>query len=135
MEKITHKQARRRYRRVLWPAMIVYLGAILGGSLWLKQFETEPLWASLLVSISASLPVALVMFLLIRYFSETDEYNRLLHLKAFAYSAGVTMSALFFAGFLQMFDVLGRIEVIPFALAFLFIYPITYYLMGGKDCL
>ena len=98
MQKVTHKEARKRYRRIMWPAMIVYLAAILGGSFWLKQFESAPLWAGLLVTVAVSLPVMIVMFLLVRYFSETDEYNRMLHLKAFAYGASTTMSAIFFVG-------------------------------------
>ena len=134
MQKITHKQARKRYKRLVWPAMVIYLASIFAGSLWLRQFESAPLWAGLLVAMAVSVPVAVVMFLLIRYFSETDEYNRMLHLRAFAYGASTTISVIFFVGFLQMFDVVGQVDLILFGLGFLFVYPFSYWLMGGKDC-
>lgn len=134
MQKVTHREARKRYLRLFWPAMIIYTGAIIGGAIWRNQYETTPVWLGLTITIAVSIPLIAVMFLMVRYFMESDEFVRLQQLTAFAYGACITVSAIFVAGFLQMFDVVGYIEVFWFGPAFFFAYGIVYKLMGGKDC-
>ena len=120
--------------RLFWPAMAIYIVACLGGA-WLKiQYDVPPVWLNISVALCSALPVCAVLFLMVRYFLEADEFVRLQQLTAFAYGACITVSAIFVAGFLQMFDVIGHIEVFWFGPAFFFAYGIVYKLMGGKDC-
>ena len=77
----------------------------------------------------------LFLFIQIRYFLETDEYNQIIQLKGFAIGAAITMGAIFLVGFLQMFHVLGHVEVFWFGPAFFVAYGISTYLLGGRHLL
>ena len=134
MEKVTHKQARRRYMRAFWPVMTFYMIAIIGGALWRNQYETPPLWLGAAIAIAVSIPLIVILFLLVRYFSETDEYTRLMHLTAFAYGGCITIGAVFVVGFLQMFDVIRYVDVFWFGPGFFLAYGLAYRFMGGEDC-
>lgn len=134
MTQHTYKSARRRYHAVFWPLMVAYIVVILGGSFYLASLETEPVWLQATLAVASAVPVIAVLFVMLRYFSETDEYSRLLQYKAFAYGAVWTVSAVFLVGFLQMFEAIGNIEVFWFGPAFFFAYGISYKLIGGKDC-
>ena len=134
MEKVTHKQARQRYLRLFRPVMLIYVVAILGGSYWLSTFEVEPKWLTVSVALASSIPLLLVLLLMLRYFSEADEYTRLKQLTAFSYGAAITIGAVFVAGFLQMFEVIGTVQVFWFGPAFFLAYGLSYKLLGGQDC-
>ena len=134
MEKITHKQAQRRYRRLVWPVMAVYLLIVLGGTVLLNGYDPQPVWLATLIALASALPVIVVLFLLMRYIDETDEFSRLQHLKAMAWGAVATVGALITAGFLQMFDVLTTLDVFWFGIFFFLAYGLAYKAMGGKDC-
>jgi len=115
-------------------AMAAYLVIVLGGSFWLAKTEDPSLTVSALVAIACALPLIASLWLMLRYFSETDEFTRLRQLTAFAQGAVITISAVFVVGFLQMFDVIGNVEVFWFGPAFFFAYGLAYKAMGGKDC-
>lgn len=134
MQKVTHKQARSRYRRLFWPMMALYVVVVIGGTLLRTNFDAPPLWLDVALALGSALPVSAVLFLMVRYFLEADEFVRLQQLTAFAYGACLTVSSIFVAGFLQMFDVIRGIEVFWFGPAFFFAYGIVHKLMGVKDC-
>jgi hypothetical protein len=106
----------------------------LGGSYYLRTVEVEPTWLKILISIAVTLPIIASLFAMLRYFEETDEYSRLLQLRAFATGAVITVSALFAVGFLQMFAVLGAVEVFWFGPLFFVCYGLAHRLTGGRDC-
>lgn len=132
MARQTFKSAYRRYWRAFVPLMILYLAITLGGSFYLKSFETEPVWLQASIAIACTIPMVLFLFIQIRYFLETDEYTRLVQLKGFAIGSGVTVSGIFLLGFLQMFHVLDRIEVFWFGPFFFVAYGLSTAALGGR---
>ena len=135
MAQQTFKSASRRYWRAFVPIMIVYLIATLAGSFYLKTFDEEPVWLQATVAIACTLPMFLFLFIQVRYFLETDEYNQIIQLKGFAIGASITIGAIFLVGFLQMFHVLGHVEVFWFGPAFFIAYGVSTYLLGGRQLL
>lgn len=135
MTQHTYKSARRRYVRVFWPLMAIYTVIVLAGSFYLASLETEPVWLQVALAVASAVPVIAVLFVMLRYFAETDEYSRLLQYKAFAYGAVFTVSAIILVGFLQLFNVVGSIQVFWFGPAFFLAYGISHRMMGGKECL
>ena len=134
MEKVTYKQAKRQYIRRFWPLMFLYLVAILGGSFWLKQYETEPLWLGITVALTAATPLIVTLFVMLRYFEQTDEFVRLNQLRSFAEGSAIIMSAIFVIGFLQLFHVVPQIEVFWFGPAFFLAYGLAHWRRGGESC-
>ncbi len=135
MQKVTHKEARKRYMRLFWPAMVFYVITVIGGAQLRNQYETTPLWLGISIALAITVPLIAVLILMLRYFDETDEYTRLKQLKAFAYGACLTVGAIFFVGFLQMFDVITHVDVFWFGPGFFLAYGLAYWAMGGKDCI
>ena len=118
--------AKRRYHRVFWPLMALYVVAVLGGSFMLNQYEEPPLAMAIGAALACAVPLLLFLLAVLRYFAETDEYTRLRQLIAFARGAAVTVSAIFLVGFLQLFDVIGGIEVFWFGPLFMFSWGVFY---------
>lgn len=121
--------------RLFWPVMALYVVIVIAGTLLLKTYETPPLWLQIGLALGASLPLIGVLVLMVRFFAETDEYTRLKQLTAFAYGACITVSAIFVTGFLQMFDVIGYVDVFWFGPGFFLAYGLSYHAIGGKECL
>ena len=119
--------ARKRYHRLFWPAMIAYVTIVIGGA-WLVDDQESPKWIAALAAILTTIPIVIALFAIVRWMSETDEYTRLRHLKAFAVAGALTASVVFLVGFLQIFDVVGFVEVFWFGPLFLGAY-------GLADCL
>ncbi|MEO1304517.1 MAG: hypothetical protein AAFV37_06040 [Pseudomonadota bacterium] len=135
MTQQTYKSAARRYWRAFIPIMAIYVIATLAGTYYLNTFETEPRALQIAIAVACTLPIIGFLIIMIRYFLETDEYNRLIQLKGFSIGSAVTISGIFLFGFLQMFDVIGYVEVFWFG-PFLFIaYGVSVYLLGGRQCL
>ena len=134
MTQQTFKSAERRYHRVFWPLMIVYTLIVIGGSIALNLLETEPVWLKATLGIACAVPVIATLLVMMRYAEETDEYSRLVQLKAFAWGGIVTISLVFLVGFLQLFDVVGRFEVFWFGPLFFVSYGISTHLIGGRQC-
>lgn len=135
MAQQTFKSAKKRYWRAFVPIMIMYLVATLAGSFYLGTFDVEPTWLQATIALACSLPMVFFLYVQIRYFLETDEYDRLIQLKGFAIGAAITVSAIFLLGFLQMFHVIDRIEVFWFGPAFFVAYGLSTYAIGGRRCL
>lgn len=126
MTKQGFATAKRRYNRVFWPLMGAYLIVVLGGSLLIVQYDDAPGWLPVMVAVLAALTLFGVLVAALRYFEETDEYTRLRQLTAFARGAVITVSAIFLVGFLQMFDVVGAVDVFWFGPLFLFSWGLAY---------
>ncbi|MEM6557337.1 MAG: hypothetical protein AAF642_15760 [Pseudomonadota bacterium] len=118
MTQLTFRSATKRYWRILTPFMLIFLVIMIGGSGYLATQEVEPVWTRAMIAIGCAIPVAVCMFALIRYVFETDEYYRMVYFKSIAISSGVTVTAIFLFGFLQMFRVIDRVEVFLFGPAF-----------------
>ena len=134
MTQQTFKSAKRRYHRAFWPLMVVYLIVILGGSFGLNQLDPEPKWLQATLAIGSAAPVIATLFVMMRYAEETDEYSRIVQLRGFAWGGILTVSAIFVAGFLQLFHVIDRIEVFWFGPLFFVAYGISTYVIGGRHC-
>lgn len=113
--------ARKRYHRVFWPAMALYVAIVLFGSWYVQEGET-PKWIAAAFAIATALPVCFTLWAMVRWMSETDEYTRLRHLKAFAQGATITISGVFVVGFLQFFEVIDSFDVFWFGPAFFLAY-------------
>ena len=135
MSQQTYKSASRRYWRAFIPIMAIYLLATLAGTYYLNTFETEPVILQVAIAIACTLPIIGFLIIMIRYFLETDEYNRLIQLKGFSIGSAVTLSGIFLFGFLQMFDVIGYVEVFWFGPFAFIAYGVATYLLGGRQCL
>ncbi len=134
MTQHTYKTARRRFKRANTVLMAIYVIAILGGTYYLKSLEIEPLWLQITIAFLVAAPLCLYLVSMLRYFQETDEYNRMLHLQAFAYGAVFTVSMVFIVGALQMFDVIESFEIFWLGVMFFLAYGISHKVIGGKDC-
>ncbi len=121
MAQLGFNAARKRYRRIFWPAMAAYVVIVVGGALLIDE-KTTPKWVSAAAAIATALPVCLAIWAVVRWISETDEYTRLRHLKAFAQGAALTLCAIFVIGFLQLFEVIGQFDVFWFGPGFFLAY-------------
>jgi len=131
----TFKSAKRRYHRVFWPLMAIYVVIVMAGSFGLQQLDPKPLWLQATLAIGCALPVIATLLVMMRYVLETDEYTRLIQLKGFAWGGIITVSTVFLVGFLQVFDVIDRVEVFWFGPFFFMAYGLsTLALNGGKQC-
>ncbi len=134
MTQQTFKSAKRRYKRVFWPLMIVYVIIIMGGSYGINQFDPEPKSLQIALALASAAPVIGTLFVMLRYANETDEYSRLIQLKGFAWGGVITASAVFLIGFLQLFHVIDRVEVFWFGPLFFIAYGLSTYFQGGRSC-
>ena len=76
-------------------------------------------------AIAATLPLFIVLFAIRRQTDETDEYTRMRYLKALRDAGLITSGLLFLVGFLQIFDVIGDIEVFWFGPVFFFAFGLA----------
>ena len=124
MTQLGFNAARKRYHRIFWPAMITYVVIVLAGSFYVDEDKT-PTWIAGLVAIATALPVCLAIWAIVRWMSETDEYTRLHHLKAFAWGSAITMCGVFVIGFLQLFEVIEQFDVFWIGPAFFLAYGLA----------
>lgn len=134
MSQQTFKSARRRYHRLFRPLMAIYIVIVIGGSFGIHQLDPEPKWLQITLAIASAAPVIATLYVMLRYANETDEYTRLLQYKSFAWAGIITTSAVFLVGFLQIFDVIGFVEVFWFGPLFFVAYGIAHWLLGGREC-
>jgi len=135
MAEIGYRQAKRRYFRLFWPTMAIYLVIIIGGKFWLNQYEIEPLWLKAGMGIAASLPLFVALWVMLRYAFETDEYHARIQMESMAISGVIMASAVFLLGFLQLFDALPEFSVFWFGPGFMMTHGIISLIRGGRDCL
>jgi len=124
--------ATKRYRRLFWPMMVIYVLTIMACS-GLLQEDASPLWLRVTCAIATTLPVVIGIWAVLRMAHEADEYTRARQIRALAESGAMLASGLFLTGFLQMYDVIGRVEVFWFGPAYFFCFGIAYCLRSvGK---
>ncbi len=134
MAEIGYKEANRRYLRLFVPAMLFYLVILLGGSMWLKQMDEAPVWARGGVAVLSALPVIAALGVMLRHAFETDEFTRQKSFIAMAI-AGVTLASVaMLLGLLQMFEVIGAVDVVWFAPAFFAIYGLLRMRLAESPC-
>lgn len=118
--------ANKRYQRIFWPAMAVYVVIILTAS-YLIDTDTAPTWLKATGAVAATLPVLVTIWAIMRQTHETDEYTRMRQMKALAEAGAGTISILFLVGFLQIFEVIRTVEVFWFG-------PLFFILFGLVKC-
>ncbi|WP_010544493.1 hypothetical protein [Sphingomonas elodea] len=108
---VSRTAAARRYMRRFVPTMIGYVVLVIGTSLAVSRFHPAG-GALVALSILPALPILgmlLVIGLYVR--EETDEYLRQRLVTAMLFGIGVVLAAATVLGFLQIYRVLGQIDV------------------------
>ncbi|WP_321487978.1 hypothetical protein [uncultured Hyphomonas sp.] len=118
------RTANRRYRFLFWPMMAVYVAIILGTK-FLIDGDKAPLWLNAASAIAAALPLFIVLYAIRRQTEETDEYTRMRYLRALRDAGLITCGVLFLVGFLQIFGVVGNIDVFWFGPVFFFAFGLA----------
>lgn len=121
-------RASRDYRRRMWPAMLVYVAAVLASSWLLKHYViATPLRA--LIAIAPALPITFVMFAYLRYLRTVDEMQRRIEMEAVGIAA-LFVSQLYLAGgFLQI----GKVIDVQAGVAMIWVFPLMCLCYGvGK---
>ena len=113
MAQLGFRTANRRYKYLFWPMMAVYV-AIIFGAKFLIDEDTTPVWINAASAIAVTLPLIGALYAIRRQTEETDEYTRMKLLKALRDGGLITAGIAFFVGFLQIFDVVGTIDVFWF---------------------
>ena len=132
MSKSTFEQAKSRYRRLFFPAMVVYTAACIGGALVLAPMENPPLWLPVLIAILTIAPILIAFWLIWRYVQETDEYERMRQLESLAIAGIVTASAAGAIGFLQLYEALPNFPVFLLLPFFFLTYGIAKWVRQGS---
>ena len=107
------RTANRRYKILFWPMMAVYVAVILGAK-FLVDEDTAPAWLNAACAIAATLPLLGALYAIRRQSEETDEYTRLKQLRAMRDGGIITAGVTFLVGFLQIFEVIGAVDVFWF---------------------
>lgn len=135
MTQRTYKDAKRRYHSAFWPLMGLYMTVVISGTMYVGFSGNDALWLKGALGMGMGLPMVGVLFIMVRFFEEADEYSRLLHLRSFAYATVLILGSVAFFGALQMFKAIGGIEVFWFVPGFFLAYGLIYRFLVGKDCL
>ncbi|KCZ61951.1 hypothetical protein L53_13760 [Hyphomonas sp. L-53-1-40] len=118
------RAANRRYKYLFWPLMAVYVAVIIGAKLFIDD-EVAPAWLNVAGALAATLPVVGTLYAIRRQTDETDEYTRMNQLLALRDGGMVTASIAFLIGFLQIFNVVGAIDVFWFGALFFFAFGLA----------
>ncbi|MEZ5985694.1 MAG: hypothetical protein R3B94_07060 [Hyphomonas sp.] len=118
------RTAERRYKFLFWPMMAIYVAVILGAKFFIDE-NTAPVWLNAACAIAATLPLLIVLYAIRRQTDETDEYTRMRYLQALRDAGLITSGITFLFGFLQIFDVLGSIDVFWFGPLFFFAFGLA----------
>lgn len=118
------RTANRRYKVLFWPMMAIYVAIILGAKFLIDE-DTAPAWLNVAGALAATLPLAGVLYAIRRQSDETDEYTRMKQLKAMRDGGLITAGVTFLVGFLQIFDVIGAVDVFWFGTLFFFAFGLS----------
>jgi multisubunit Na+/H+ antiporter MnhG subunit len=118
------RTANRRYLYVFWPSMAAYVAIIFATSYFIDK-ETAPLWLKVAGALAATLPILGALWAILRLVRETDEYTRLRQLTALAQGGAITAGIAFLIGFLQIFNVVGSIDIFWFGTLFFLSYGLS----------
>jgi hypothetical protein len=131
MPEVSFQDAARRYRRLFWPAMIVYAVVCIGGALLIKAMDHPAPWLSAIVALASAAPAALTVWLLARFIRETDEYTRKIQTEAMLSGGAITLSLAITWGFLELYEVVPPMTDFPVLmvvwLAFFFFYGASFF--------
>ena len=126
------KEARRRYRKVFWPIMALYVALVLGVAYW--DDGSQPRALLVIASVLTTLPVIGFLYVIWRYMWETDEYTRAKHMEAMTLAGMMCASICIFVGFMEFFDVIQPVETFWFGPLFIGGWGIIRALRSGGDC-
>ena len=118
------RTAARRYKSLFWPMMAIYVAAILAAKFLIDE-DTAPVWLNAVCAIAVTLPVLGTLYAIRRQSDETDEYTRMRQLMALRDGGLITAGAIFVVGFLQIFDVIGAVDVFWFGPLFFMAYGLS----------
>ena len=124
MAQLGFRTAKRRYKFLFWPMMAVYVAIILGAKFLIDE-DTAPAWLNAACAIAATVPLVGALYALRRQSEETDEYTRLKQIKAMRDGGLITAGIAFLVGFLQLFDVIGYVDVFWFGALFFFAFGLS----------
>ncbi|MEQ9316283.1 MAG: hypothetical protein RLN72_10555 [Henriciella sp.] len=125
MAQLGFNAARKRYNRLYWPAIAVYVAVCIGAAIVLDK-ETSPQWMLSGAAILTAIPLVFIMWLMLRHQDETDEYTRMRQLKAFARGSCITISAIWVVGSFQLWELVPGVNVFWFGPFFFFAYGLSY---------
>jgi hypothetical protein len=128
MSSVTYKEAGRRYRRLYWPLIALYVALCIGGPLLLMAVDDPPKWAWAAVAAATGAPMIGVFWLIGRYLNETDEYTRKTQTDALLIGGAATLSFATVWGFLDLY------EVLPPLWSF-WLLPMFFVVYGLASCL
>lgn len=124
------KTANRRYLQAFWPFMAVYVVTVAVTS-FLIDMETASLAVRIACAAATTLPLAGVLWVMLRLIGETDEYTRLLQLTAMARGGAITAALATFVGFMQIYGAIDHFPVFLLGPGFFLAYGFSY----GAACL
>ncbi|HLZ75562.1 hypothetical protein [Phenylobacterium sp.] len=109
---IIFKPSWRRYMLRFTAAMASYVAVLLAVDFAVRDGFAPPKPWLYLVALAPALPVAAVVFVVLRYLQEEeDEYMRMLNIQAYVAATGLTLTVCTGWGFLQDFAGLPRIAL------------------------
>lgn len=124
------RTANRRYLQAFWPLIAVYVLTVAVTSFFIDM-KTAGIGVRIASAAATTLPLAGVLWVMLRLIGETDEYTRLRQLTAMARGGAITAALATFAGFLQIY---GAIEGFPVFLLGPFFF-LAYGFSYGAACL
>ncbi|MEZ5953741.1 MAG: hypothetical protein R3C13_05470 [Hyphomonas sp.] len=125
MAQLGFRTANRRYKYLFWPMMAVYVAVVLATSFLIDK-ETAAPWLKAACALGVTLPLFGVLFAMRRQTEETDEYTRMKQLNAMRDGGLITAGITFLVGFLQIFDVIGYVDIFWFGTLFFFAYGLSH---------
>lgn len=130
MAELGFREAARRYRRLFWPMMVLYVVLCIGGALIHKSMDQPAPWLSAILALLGAAPVVAVFWLLARFIRETDEYTRMIQTSAMLSGGFIVFSVSIVWGFLELYDAISPMTGFPAILlaapGFLFAYGISF---------
>lgn len=126
MATLGFRTANKRYKRLFWPMMALYVALILTAK-WLVDEDTTPLWIRAGFAVATTGPLVAAIWAILRQARETDEYTRARQMRALAEAGAIVACGAFLVGFLQIFAVIGTIEVFWFGPAYFIAFGLSYY--------
>ncbi len=119
------KTANRRYLQAFWPLMAVYVGTVAVTSFFIDM-DTASTAVRVASAAATTLPLAGVLWVIMRLIGETDEYTRLRQLTAMARGGAISAALATFVGFLQIYGAVDTVPVFFLGPCFFLAYGFSY---------
>jgi hypothetical protein len=141
MSEITFRDANRRFKRLYWPLIAIYVVLCVGGAFLVGAMgnQSEPLLRAGVAALTAA-PIAGVFWVMGRFLRETDEYTRKIQTEAMLTGGAITLSLAFLWALIVLYRVfpgLGRFPAMMMVTpAFFVFYGLSAFarrLMHGED--